>query len=294
MNSLKKMQFKIAITPYLFILPFMILLLTFGFIPAISGLFYSLLDWDVLTSQGFIGLDNFYSVLKDARIITSLLHTFVYVIITVPALILVSLTLAYLMVRKIWCKGIFRAIIYWPTMVSFIVVGFSFKWLFGEDFGLINYIITSLGGDAVNWMTNSFYATLTVMGATVWSRAGFYMVIYISGLQSIPTMYYEAAEIDGANKGQTFLKITMPNLKPTTVMVFILSIIDVFKMYPLVLSLTGGGPGRKTTFVVQTIYEFGFVKMDMGRASALSVILFAIVAVLTLIQFGATKGGRVE
>lgn len=177
-------------------------------------------------------------------------------------------------------------------MISSIIVGLSWKFLLGEDFGVVNYIITSLGGDPVHWMTNSKMAMFTVVFVTVWSMAGYYMVMFVAGLNSIDPTYYEAAHIDGATAWQCFRYITLPLLAPTTLLVLVLSFISIIKSYPLVYALTEGGPGTSTKFMVQVIYETGFTENKMGYACAMAIILFVLLALMTIIQFKLNKGGE--
>lgn len=280
-------------TPYLFILPNFVIFLFFIVIPALFGFYYAFTEWDGLNEITWIGLDNFKEIFASSEFWDSLGRTVLYSMITVPLLFAVSLLLAGLLIREIRLKGIFRAIFYWPTMISFIVVGVTWKWMLGYDFGIINYLLTLAGHEPIKWLTDGFYANLAVIGATVWSRTGFYMVMFIAGLQSIPVSYYEASEIDGANPVRKFLHITLPLLKPTSFLVLILSMIDAFKSYAMVFSLTSGGPNKATTYLVQSIYENAFQENRMGYASALSVVLFAILCTLTFVQFRINKGGEV-
>lgn len=282
-----------VLTPYLFILPNFVIFLCFIVVPALFGFYYAFTSWDGLTEVKWVGLDNFKEIFADSDFWDCLGRTLMYSVITVPLLFAFSLMLAGFLIREIRMKGLFRAIFYWPTMISFIVVGVTWKWMLGYDFGIINYLLTLVGQEPVKWLTDSFFANLAVIGATVWSRTGFYMVMFIAGLQSIPVSYYEAAEIDGASPVRKFFHITLPLLKPTSFLVLILSMIDAFKAYAMVFSLTSGGPNKATTYLVQSIYEYAFTKNQMGYASALSVILFAILCTLTLIQFKINKGGEV-
>ena len=146
----------------------------------------------------------------------------------------------------------------------------------------------------VDWLTQNGTAMGVVVLATVWSRAGFYMVIFMAGLQSISVSYYEAADVDGANVFQKFFRITLPLIRPTTFLVLILGLIDLFKAYGLVISLTGGGPAGATKFIVQYIYERAFSEFNMGYACTLSIILMVVLGIFTGIQFAINKGGRIN
>lgn len=289
----KSKQYSNVFTPYIFVLPNFLIFALFIVFPAASGFFYSFTDWDGINKFKIIGLGNYKEILASSEFWDCLGRTIGYAVITVPVLFAMSLLLAGLLIKELKFKGVFRAIFYWPTMISFIVVGVSWKWILGNDFGIMNYLLTLIGHEPVKWLTDGFYANAAVIAATIWCRTGFYMVMFIAGLQSIPTSYYEACDIDGANPVQKFWNITIPLLKPTSFLVLILSMIDAFKSYAMVFSLTAGGPNQATTYLVQMIYEYGFQKYQMGYASALSVILFLILCTLTFTQFKANKGGEV-
>ena len=292
-TSLKKENMKRGLVPYLFILPNFIIFLIFVVIPAIYGLVYSFTNYDGLSEMKFIGLKNYISIFMDSEFWSVLGKTSLYAVIVVPLIFVFSLMIANYLIKEIRFKGIIRAIFYWPTMVSFIIVGFTWKWMLGDNFGIVNYFLNLSGHASVKWLTSGFTASIAVIVATLWCRIGFYMIIFIGGLQSIPTSYYEAAHIDGATKSQVFAAITLPLLKPTSLMVVILSVIDAFKSYPLILALTGGGPAKSTTYLVQYIYQFGFERYEIGYASAMSVILFVLLGTFTAIQFKINRGGEI-
>lgn len=278
--------------PYVMLLPTIVIFGVYLFYPAITGFWYSLQKWDGINPPVFIGLENYITLFQDEEFWQSMLRTLFYTIVSVPLVYVVSLGFALLITQPIRGRGVFRAILYWPVMISSIIVGLSWKFLLGEDFGVVNYIITSLGGDPVHWMTNSKMAMFTVVFVTVWSMAGYYMVMFVAGLNSIDPTYYEAAHIDGATAWQCFRYITLPLLAPTTLLVLVLSFISIIKSYPLVYALTEGGPGTSTKFMVQVIYETGFTENKMGYACAMAIILFVLLALMTIIQFKLNKGGE--
>lgn len=284
----------IKTAPWVLIAPNLFIFVTFIVVPACMGLALSFYKWDGMSQKKWIGLDNYTKALTSSGFWETMSRTVIYSAICVPLIMVVSLFLANLMIKEVRAKGFFRAIFYWPTMISFIIVGLSFKFLFGDSFGIINYFLEASGNSKIAWLTNSSYTIFVVVAATIWSRAGFYMVSFISGLQSIPTSYYEACDVDGANSVQKFFYITLPLLKPTTFLVLILSIIDMFKAYPLIRALTEGGPNRSTTYIVQFVYEEAFVKNNMGYASAMSMLLFLVLAIFTAIQFKVNNGGEVK
>jgi len=279
------------IFPYLLLLPTLIIFGTFLFFPAINGVWISFTKWDGINPQEFIGLENYIKLFGDKQFLKSFLRTMVYTAISVPSIFVTALMLALLLTRKIKGTSFFRAVFYWPTMISTIVVGLSWRFLLGEDFGVINYILTALGRNPVKWLTNPTMAMGVVVFVTVWSMAGYYMVMFVAGIKSISETYYEAADLDGATFWQQFWYITLPLLRPTSLLVLVLSSVNVIKSYPLVFALTQGGPAGATKFMVQMIQETGFQKSRMGYASAMTMVLFAILALLTLFQFRLNKGG---
>ncbi|MDO5424390.1 MAG: sugar ABC transporter permease [Eubacteriales bacterium] len=277
--------------PYVMIAPNMVIFSIFVIIPAICGLYYSLHEWKGIGTPKFIGLENYLTAFSDTRFWESMLRTTLYALISLPLIIIIPLLLALLMVQQIPGKGFFRAAIYWPSMISYIVAGVAFKFLFSDASGIINYILLLFGGGKVEWLTNRYNAFAVVILASVWSLSGYYMVMFMSGLQSIPLSYYEAAKTDGATALQRFFRITLPLMKPTIFLVLILGLLNLFKAYGLVISLTGGGPGNSTKFVVQYIYERAFSDYNMGYACTLSVILMVILGVFTVIQYKGSNGG---
>lgn len=285
---------EMKIFPYVMIAPNLLIFLIFIAVPAVFGLVYSLTDWGGIGELNFIGFANYAELFTDHRFWISMRQTFLYAIISLPLIMVVSLLLATLLVKSIHGRGFFRAVFYWPSMISYIVVGLLFQFIFGDSTGIINYLLSTMGLPEVTWFTNSITAMAVVVLATVWSRTGFYMVTFISGLQSIDDTYYEAAEVDGASPMRKFFSITLPLLKPTMFLVMILSFIDLFKQYGLVITMTNGGPAGATKFAVQYIYEEAFQKFRLGYASALSMVTMLILAILTLLQFKLNNGGAID
>lgn len=282
------------VMPYVLIAPNSIIFLLFVLIPVIYGFYYSFMSWKGIGDGVFIGLANYAEAFSDLKFWNSMKNTGIFVIFSLPFIMAVPLFLANLMIKNLRGRSVFRAIFYWPTMLSFIVVGISFKFIFGDTTGVINFLLEKIHIAEIGWLTTSVSAMFVVILATIWCRSGFYMIMYMSGLQNISTTYYEASEIDGANKYQQFFYITLPLLKPTTFLVMILGLIDLFKTYGLVIALTNGGPAGATKFIVQYIYEKAFSELDLGYACSLSILLMLILAVLTLLQFITRRGGEID
>ena len=283
-----------TIFPYFLIAPNTLIFLCFIIIPAIYGVYYSLTEWQGVGTPVFVGIANYQKAFHDAKFWQSFGRTVKYALISLPLIMLISLLLANLMIQDIPGKGFFRAVIYWPAMISFIVTGVAFKFIFGDATGIINYLLELMGKNSVEWLMDGKHALAVVIIATIWSCAGYYMIMFMSGLQSIPISYYEAARIDGANAFQRFVLITLPLIRPTTFLVMILGFLGLFKAYGMVISLTGGGPASATKFVVQYVYEKAFQEYSMGYACTLSIILMVILAMFTILQFKVSKGGAID
>ncbi len=290
----KKTSLERTLFPYMMILPNLLIFVIFIAVPAVFGFVYSLTDWEGIGALHFIGFKNYIKLFQDTRFWISIRQTFLYALIALPLIVAIPLLLATQLVKKIRGRSIFRAIFYWPSMISYIVVGLLFQFIFGDSTGVINFLLEKMGGSSVGWFTNGVSAMAVVIIASVWSRSGFYMVTFLSGLSNISESYYEAAKVDGATGWRQFVSITLPLLKPTTFLVMILGFIDLFKQYGLVLTLTDGGPAGATKFAVQYIYEQAFDRFELGYASALSMVLLLILAVLTLVQFKINKGGAID
>lgn len=278
--------------PLLFTGTNMILFVTFFLIPAILGFYYSLTDYKGFASPNFVGFANYVELLQDESFYKALFRTFRYTITIVPLMYIVSLGVALLLNSK-YTKGKFLAkvVFFLPWTISGIIAGVIWKWLFGENFGFINFMIDKFNGEPVMWFSNANAAFSVIVLAAIWGGTAFNMLQFLSALKNIPKSYYEAADIDGANAFKKFIHITLPSLKPTTFMVILLATIGSMKEFALVQSLTNGGPGTDNMFIVQYIYKTGFDKMRVGYASAASMILFAILLCLGLIQlrYGGKK-----
>jgi len=208
-----------------------------------------------------------------------------YVIFQVALMVLFSLITALILNRKIKARGFFRSVFFYPVLLSPIVVALLWKWILQEN-GLLNGILTSLGYDKIPFLVNADWARTLVVLVSVWAFMGFYTLILLAGLQSIPADLYEASAIDGANPWQSFSKITMPLLMPTMVVVLVLSLIRAVQIFDIVFAFTGGGPGTATLYLVQYIYNYGFSSPNkqFGLAAAASIVMAAVLIVLTVIQ----------
>jgi len=275
--------------PLLFLAPNMLIFFIFIIIPAVSGLRMSLYDWSILGEHNFIGFSNYTTLVGDSMFWKSLVNTLRYVLLVVPLLTASALGVALLVSGQEKGIGILRGFYYLPTMLSFIIVGISWRWILGDEIGIMNFLIRMMGGEHVKWLTSPAMATASLIFITIWAQTGFYMVMFVGGLQAIPTALFDAASIDGANKWQVFTKVKFPMIRPTMLVVVVLATINAFKAFELIFVLTKGGPGTTTKFLVQSIYQVAFEEDRMGYASSMAIALMFVIGVLTMIQFRVNK-----
>lgn len=293
-QSFKSYKYRQKMIPYLFLAPNLIIFATFIIFPALVGVYYSFTDITLFTfgTPNFIGFENYIRLFQDEDFLAALKNIIFLVAATVPIIFTASLLIAMLLVEPIKGKSFWRAVYYWPVMISPIVVGIIWQWILAGNFGLFNTIIRNLGLEPIETLINPTFAWWSIVFAKVWSRTGYFMIIFMAALLSIPKSLYEAAKVDGASGFQRFWNVTYPSLKPARLMVFILLTMEIFKIYPLVLTLTGGGPFGRTEFTVQYIYETGFESYQIGYSSAMSVIMLIFVTIFTAINFLFQKGGN--
>lgn len=278
-----------------FIAPAMILFSIFFLIPLILTFLYSFTKYDGYKVMTFIGFKNYFALFKDEQFFSTLVRTAVYTIVNLPFKIVIPLILALLGTSPyLKNKSIFRVFIYVPVLLSALIVGLTMNWMFSQEYGLVNYIIQLFGEKPLEWSLNPYLATSVISIASNWASAGFYMVIFIGGINNIPHEIYEASLIDGANGWKKFWNVTFPLLKPTTFLVLLLSTINLLKEYTIIQGITLGGPGMSTTYIIQYIYDKGFNEFDYGYASAVSMVAVVIFAIVSAVQFKISKGGEIE
>jgi multiple sugar transport system permease protein len=278
--------------PYLFILPALLFFAGIYIFPVFFGLEISLTKWDLISpNRQFIGLKNYINLISEPLFIKSLRNTLYYIILTIPATIVFSLTLALMLCSQfIKFKPFFRVIYFIPVITSWVAISFIWKWLYQPSYGLINYFLSLIGIPPQGWLSSLSQAMPAIAITSIWKMLGFDMVIFIAGLQAIPRTFYEAAEIDGANRLQQFLKITLPLLNPTLVFILITSMISSFQVFVPVFVMTQdpggqpGGPLNSTRVIVYHLYSIAFRELKMGYAAAISFVLFGIILVVSLLQ----------
>jgi multiple sugar transport system permease protein len=274
-----------AVWGYAFLLPNIIGFLIFTALAVVAAFGLSLTEWDLLTPPKFIGLANFQKLLTNDPVFRQVMaNTLYFVAGVVPLDIICSLLLALLLNRPIRYMVIYRAIYFVPVVTSLIAVAMVWQWLYHSEVGLVNYALNLVGLPRVNWLGSTEWAMPAVIFMSVWKAMGYYGVIFLAGLQGIPTHLYEAASIDGANGWQRFWRITLPLLTPTLFFVLVISIIQAFQVFGQIFIMTRGGPGNATNTIVYFIYNNGFVWFRMGYAAAASWILFAVIFAITALQ----------
>ncbi len=278
-------------TAYLFLLPACLLLGVFVLYPLLQLIWVSLNEWNILKDQmTFVGLKNYQAILKEDGFRQALVNTLVYVGVTVPVGMAISLGLALLLNDKVKGVGFFRTAVFTPFVTSTVAAGVIFIWLMDYDRGLVNAALSAVGIGRINFLQSDKWAMPAVIVMTVWKQAGYNMILFLAGLQGIPEMYYEAASLDGAKKGwPTFRHITWPLLWPTTFFVLVISIIFAFRSFEQMFVMTRGGPVGATTTLVYYIFDKAFKFGNMGHAAAVSTLMVMIVLLITWLQFRGQK-----
>ncbi len=269
---------------YLFITPALVGLMIFLFIPMIMAFYLGFYQWSMVGSMKWIGLRNFQKMFSDELWWTSLWNTVKFVLWVVPFQFILSLALAIFVNRKVRGIGFIRTSCYLPVVTSVIVVSIVWMFVYDPSWGLLNFILRSIGLPKMEFLTSFTQALPSVSAVVIWRALGFYMIIFLAGLQDIPNEYYEAALIDGANKWQSFAYITFPLLKYASFFIFLLQVINAFRIFGEVYVMTRGGPANATHTMVLYIYNAAFRMYKMGYAAAMAVVLFVLLLVLTLIQ----------
>jgi len=280
------MENKARLAAYLFLLPNLLGFAVFTLFPIIAALGLCFVRWDFATQMRFVGFDNFLRLFGDETFRISLRNTVYYTVISFPLTIAISLPLAVLLNKIIKGAKILRTIYFFPYITSMVAIAIVWNMLYSPTMGPINGFLRIIGvNNPPGWTASSDWAMPAIILMSVWKQLGYYMVIYLAGLQAIPGYLYEAASIDGANSFQKFRYITLPMLTPTTFFVSIILIIGSFKIFTQVMVMTEGGPGRATNVLVLHIYQQAFDFFRFGYASAIAMVLFLIVITITIIQF---------
>lgn len=281
-----------AVAGWVFIGPMFIGTSILVIFPILSSLTLSFTNWNIVAgyeNAEFIGLDNFVALFNDPLFIKSLGNNFL-LLLAIPITLFISLTLATIINKYIYFKDFFKVIFFMPFISSIVAVAVVFRVLFHPTQGPINQLLMTLGIDnPPGWIADISFALPSVILIMIWTGIGFNLIIYLAGLQSIPKELYEAAQIDGASAWYQFKKITIPLVSPTTFLLFVTGIISSFKIFDLIIVLTGGGPANSTKVPVVYLYEKAFLDLRAGYASSISLVIFVIILIITYLQFKGQK-----
>ena len=261
-----------------FIVPAMVIFAVFFLLPMIISFFFSMTVWD-FNSFTFCGFDNFKTFFSDSSLYSSILNTLIYAVLTCGLKLIIAFFLAVFLTSKIKTKNFLRSIVFFPNLISTIAVGITFCALMHPSKGLINQVITMLGGTGIDWLGNTKTALYAVILTDVWKGVGVATVIFIAGMQSIDKTYYEAASIDGATAWEQLKAITVPLSRPAMNSVIILAFIGGMRTFDLIWAMTGGGPGYATEVMASTVYK-QYAAGFYGLSTAGNVIMFVLIAIL--------------
>ena len=270
---------------YSFLLPFLVLFIVFTLYPAVSGLYVSLTDYNVLQPvKNFVGLANYEELLTSGRFFRSLKNTGYYTLLVIPGQVIIGLALALYVNMKLWGHTFSRVVIFAPYVLSVSVTSFIWGWILETNYGLLNLVLGAIGlGGNIPWLTSRQWAMPGIAITSVWGGVGFTMIMFLAGLQDIPSEVREAAKVDGANRWQIFLFVVLPMLRSVIMLVITLGLINGMKVFGQMYIMTQGGPGGITKSVVyEMLDEFG--SMRMGYSAAIGYTLTIIILVLTLVR----------
>ena len=287
MNSTKKE----SLAAYGFLAPALLLLGLFLVIPALLAIYYAFTDYYLLTpdKRQFVGLANFIEIFKDTIFLQSLKNIVVFVLCVIPVQVGAALGLALLINKQRRGNIFFKVAFFAPVVLSLVVISVLWLYLLNPSEGLINSLLVNIGFDAQPFLSSPKQAMYTIVFVSAWQGAGYQMLIFLAGLQNIPGTVYEAAKIDGVSKWQNFIYITMPLLKPTSILIMITTLIGAFKLIIQPMVMTQGGPMNSTITPVYYIYQTGFSDRLIGYSSAMTVLFGIVIAIVTLIQSKVTK-----
>lgn len=289
---------KITKTIYLFFIPGLILYSIFFLYPTVSALFYSFTNWDGLgETYSFVGIDNYLRAFTgDSIFLKTVGNNLQFMLFVVIGQTIVALIFAIFLVKNTKVNIFFRALFFFPTILSSVSVAFIWSFIYDPTLGILNELFDAIGLGFLqqNWLGDAEIAIYSLAVTQVWFHAGQMLIIFVAGLQSIPGELYEVAKIEGAGTWQTFRKVTWPLLAPSATIVVAYTTIQSFKAFDLVFAMTGGGPNYSTEIIATYIYEIAFRNYNFGYASAISVIFMMIIGFVTYVQFKALRSDRVS
>ncbi len=280
-----------AFVGYLFILPTYVGFLIFILYPLVESMRISFQEFSLLRGSTYIGLENYAQMFADARLRIAYINTVIFTLFAVFFNAGIGLLLAVMLNRRlpVLMRNLYRSIFFFPVLIAHTYIAVIWRFLYQQDTGVINYYLGLFGVEPIPWLSNTHWAMAAIIILDVWKNTGFAMLVFLAGLQSIPNEYYEAAQLDGANERQLFFRITIPLLSPTIFFILVIFMIGALQVFDTIIVLTAGGPGDATRSVVLYVYEIAFRTFNMGYAAAVSMTLFAIILVLTALQFWISR-----
>jgi multiple sugar transport system permease protein len=274
-----------ALWGYLLVAPLMLGWLVFFAVALGGSLAVSFTEWNILSPPKWTGIANYARLLRDPLFFKTLYNTFHLALLYVPLSLAISLALAVALNSRIRFRAFYRAVYFLPFLTIPVANATVWRWLYNPEYGLINHGLRAVGLPTFNWLSDPRTAMIAVVMMLVWHIAGYNMIIFLAGLQNIPREYYEAAQIDGAQRWQQFRHITLPLLSPTTFFLLIIATMAALKEFDSIFVMTQGGPLNSTRTIVYYIYEEAFRNLRMGYGTALSWVLFLLIFAVTLVQF---------
>ncbi|MFI8219501.1 carbohydrate ABC transporter permease [Streptomyces sp. NPDC085932] len=275
----------------LFLAPTIVGIVVFTVVPIAGSVVLSLFHWNVIDSPSYAGLSNYGDVFGDETVLVSFRNTLVFMVLAVALQLLVALTLALAVNGRmpVWLRSVFRSAFFFPLVLSAASISVVMKYLFNQDFGVINWLLGFVGIAPVPWLTSENAAMATVVLVYVWQQFGFSFLLFVGGLNNIPKEIHEAAALDGATGLRKHLSVTLPLLSPTLLVASVVGIINALQVFEQPYVLTDGGPGDSTRTVVMVIYETAFEQLRFGEASAVGVLLFVLIMAVTALQFRLSR-----
>jgi multiple sugar transport system permease protein len=275
----------------LFLAPTVLGITLFTLVPIVASILLAFFRWDIISAPQFVGLDNFAAIGSDPTVRVAFLNTFAFVVVAVALQLAVALGLAVLVQSKMpgWLRAFFRSALFFPLILSAASVSLMMAFLFNQDFGLVNKVLSIVNIPAVPWLTSAAGATTVVVLVYVWQNFGFSFLLFVGGLASIPRDVYEASSIDGITGWRQFRHITLPLLSPTVLVASVMAIISALQIFDQPYVLTRGGPGDSTRTAVMVIFESAFQQLEFGRASAIGIVLTLIIMGVTALQFRLSR-----
>jgi len=281
-----RLKWRNTLIGWSFILPNFVGFTILTLVPVLILFYMSFTNWNVFGVAEWTGADNYTRLVQDGSYHKALLNTLYYAVVHIPLTLAAALGLALLLNRKMRGVAFFRTVAFFPYITSIVAIAVVWNMLFSPEFGPINQFLTALGvDDPPGWTTSATWSMPAVIIVGTWREMGYYMLLLLAGLQTVPAELHEAARMDGASAWQRFLNVTLPCLRPTMFFVTVMLTIGSFKVFDLILVMTNGGPGQSTLVLSQYIWQKGFVENQFGYASAVSVSLFLICIAVTLFQF---------